>query len=259
VWGGIVGVPVEYGSQDYNDHHFHYGYMVRAAAILAESDAQFLTDYASMVDLLVDDYAGSATTAGLPEQRTFQPYLGHAAASGLVPFADGNNQESSSEAIQAWHAMARWGAVRGNAAMTDLGRAYYALETTTALLYWLGETTGVRPAGYTHTVVGIVWDAKLDFATWFSPMPEAIFGIQLIPLNEGSVYRANRGAAQIRSNELGSFAGGAPRMWGDLFVADLAVADPVRARKVLAAGVPREPSTGRAITRYWVELQAATR
>jgi endo-1,3(4)-beta-glucanase len=104
-----------------------------------------------------------------------------------------------------------------------------------------------------------VWDAKLDFATWFSPMPEAIFGIQLIPLNEGSVYRANRGAAQIRSNELGSFAGGAPRMWGDLFVADLAVADPVRARKVLAAGVPREPSTGRAITRYWVELQAATR
>jgi endo-1,3(4)-beta-glucanase len=232
---------------------------VRAAAILAESDAQFLADYGPMVDLLIDDYAGSLSTAGLPEQRVFQPYLGHSAASGLVPFADGNNQESSSEAVQAWHGMARWGAIRGNAAMTDLGRSYYALETNTALLYWLGETTGIRPAGYTHTVVGIVWDGKLDFATWFSPMPEAIFGIQLIPLNEGSVYRANKAAALVRSNELGSLAGGAPRMWGDLFVADLAVADPVKARKVIAAGVPREPSTPRSITRYWIELQATPR
>ena len=90
----------------------------------------------------------------------------------------------------------------------------------------------------------------------FSPMPEAIFGIQLIPLNEGSVYRANRAAASARNNELRSLAGGAPRMWGDLFVADLAVGDPAKARTVLAGGVPREPSTGRAITRYWIELQS---
>jgi endoglucanase Acf2 len=256
-WGGIVGIPNEFGSESYNDHHFHYGYHVRAAAILAESDPQFLTDYGSLVDLLVADYAGSPTIAGLPQQRVFQPYLGHSWASGLVPFADGNNQESSSEAIQAWHAMARWGAVRADPTMAEQGRAHYALETTTARLYWLGETTGVRPSKYAHTVVGILWDAKLDFATWFSAMPEAIFGIQLIPLNEGSAYRADAAAAQQRSNEVRSLAGGAPRMWGDLFAADLAVSDPVKARAALAANVAREPSTGRAITRYWIELQAA--
>jgi hypothetical protein len=33
-------------------------------------------------------------------------------------------------------------------------------------------------------------------------MAEAIFGIQLIPLNEGLAYRAIREAAQIRATEL---------------------------------------------------------
>ena len=87
-------------------------------------------------------------------------------------------------------------------------------------------------------------------------MPEAIFGIQLIPLNERSAYRANREADQIRATELRTLIGGPPRTWGDLLAADLAISDPATARTLVAAGVPRELSTGRAITRYWVELHA---
>ncbi len=32
---GIVGLTPSFGSDEYNDHHFHYGYFLYAAGILA--------------------------------------------------------------------------------------------------------------------------------------------------------------------------------------------------------------------------------
>ena len=248
VWGGLIAVPAEFGAQDYNDHHFQYGYLVRAAAVLAAADPGFARDYGDVVDLIVRDYAGSLAigpASGLPPFRAFNAYLGSSAASGLVPFADGNNQESSSEAVAAWEAVVRWGLVRGNTAMTTYGVAHYALESATARMYWLGEGL-TRPAGYRHTTAGIVWDAKVDYATWFDPKPESILGIQLLPLTFGAVYR---GPSVVRERELGA----QPRIWGDLFAADVALSDPAAARRRLDAGVTREESTSRALVRYWVE------
>ena len=61
-WGGIVGHPSEFGNSDfYNDHHFHWGYLIAAAAAVAEADPQFVTSYGSVVDLLVDDITGAET------------------------------------------------------------------------------------------------------------------------------------------------------------------------------------------------------
>jgi endo-1,3(4)-beta-glucanase len=102
-----------------------------------------------------------------------------------------------------------------------------------------------------------VWDAKIDYATWFDPKPESIMGIQLLPLTFGSLYRGDATQAAARSTELAHEVGGAPRVWGDLFAADLAVADPTAARKRLTGKLPREDSTSRAMVRYWVEMLAA--
>nr|BFE70538.1 hypothetical protein GCM10020092_038390 [Actinoplanes digitatis] len=258
VWGGITAVPAEFGSGDYNDHHFQYGYLVRAAAVLAESDPAFLRDYGGAVDLVARDYSGTLSgdgAPGFPAFRAFNAYLGHSAASGFAPFADGNNQESSSEAVAAWEAVTRWGIVSRNARLTTYGITHYALEAATARRYWLGEQ-GRRPAGYAHTVAGIVWDAKIDYATWFDPKPESITGIQLLPLTFGSLYRGDPEKAAARSAELARDIGGAPRVWGDLFAADLAVADPGAARRLLTPELSREESTSRAMVRYWVELLA---
>ncbi|AGL18399.1 endo-1,3(4)-beta-glucanase [Actinoplanes sp. N902-109] len=258
-WGGVIAVPAEFGSGDYNDHHFHYGYLVRAAAVLAEADPAFRRDYGGAVSLLARDYGGALSgegAAGFPPFRVFNAYLGHSAASGFAPFADGNNQESSSEAVAAWEALTRWGVVSGDAQLTSYGMTHYALEAATARRYWLGEE-GTRPAGYAHTVAGIVWDAKIDYATWFDPKPESITGIQLLPLTFGSLYRADAGKAAARAAELARAVGGEPRVWGDLFAADLALADPAAARRRLTAGLPREESTSRAMVRYWVEMLAA--
>jgi endoglucanase Acf2 len=252
-------VPAEFGSSDYNDHHFQYGYLVRAAAVLAQADPGFARDYGPAVDLVVRDYSGalaSGGTAGLPAFRVFNAYLGHSAASGFAPFADGNNQESSSEAVAAWEAVVRWGLVRQDMGLVTFGMTHYALEAATARAYWLGEGIG-RQSGYSHTGAGIVWDAKLDYATFFDPRPESVQGIQLLPLTLGSLYRADPKSAAARSAELARAAGGAPRTWGDLFAADLALTDPAAARRRLTPGLPREPSTSRALVRYWVELLAA--
>ncbi|MEU4624741.1 glycosyl hydrolase [Actinoplanes sp. NPDC023801] len=250
-WGGLIAVPAEFGAQDYNDHHFQYGYLVRAAAVLATADPGFARDYGDVVDLIVRDYAGSLAigpASGLPPFRAFNAYLGSSAASGFAPFADGNNQESSSEAVAAWEAVVRWGTVRGNAEMTGYGIAHYALEAATARMYWLGEGL-TREAGYAHTTAGIVWDAKIDYATWFDPKPESVLGIQLLPLTAGAFYR---GPSAARQKELGD----KPKVWGDLFAADLALSDPEAARRRLDAGVTREESTSRAMVRYWVEALA---
>jgi endo-1,3(4)-beta-glucanase len=253
-WGGLIAVPAEFGSNDYNDHHFQYGYLVRAAAVLAEADPAFLRDYGGAVSLVARDYSGTLSAkgaSGFPPFRAFNAYLGHSAASGFAPFADGNNQESSSEAVAAWEAVTRWGLVAKDADLATYGVTHYALEAATARMYWLGEGLR-RPAGYRHTVAGIVWDAKLDYATWFDPKPESIMGIQLLPLTFGSLYRMDAGQAKARAAQLP-----APTVWGDLFAADLALADPAAARSRLTVQLPREESTSRAMVRYWVEMLAA--
>jgi endo-1,3(4)-beta-glucanase len=255
-WGGLIAVPAEFGSNDYNDHHFQYGYLVRAAAVLAAADPGFRRDYGDTVDLVARDYAGSLSggsgSAGFPPFRVFNAYLGHSAASGFAPFADGNNQESSSEAVAAWEAVARWGLVHGDQDLVTYGVTHYAMEAATARMYWLGEGLA-RPPGYAHLTAGIVWDAKYDYATFFDAKPESVQGIQLLPLTIGSLYRADPKAAAARSKAIG----GSPAAWGDLFAADLAVADPAAASRRLGSSLSREDSTSRAMVRYWVELLAA--
>jgi endo-1,3(4)-beta-glucanase len=250
-WGGLIAVPAEFGSNDYNDHHFQYGYLVRAAAVLAAADPGFRRDYGDTVDLIARDYAGGLGAPGFPAFRVFNAYLGHSAASGFAPFADGNNQESSSEAVAAWEAVVRWGLVRGNHDLVTYGVTHYAMEAATARMYWLGEGLR-RPPGYGHLTAGIVWDAKYDYATFFDAKPESVQGIQLLPLTIGSLYRADPKAAAARAAAIG----GSPGAWGDLFAADLAVADPSAARQRLGSSLPREDSTSRAMVRYWVELLA---
>ncbi|QJY49513.1 glycosyl hydrolase [Pseudonocardia broussonetiae] len=222
VWRGIVGHPSEFGSNDYNDHHFHYGYLVRAAATLQRLGRPAGPARLAGIDLLVEDVMGS--TGHLPPFRVWNAYQGHSAASGFAAFADGNNQESSSEAVQAWEAIAAWGWATGRPEVAGPALARYAVEAAAANTYWLGQGL-VRPPGYAHTTAGIVWGGKIDFATFFDGRAEAVIGIQLLPFTFGSLYRAGP-AATARADEATAAGGGLPRLWPDLFVMERALGDP---------------------------------
>ena len=145
----ILGLNVSYtpeynfsGSDEFNDHHFHYGYFIYAAAILAQYDADFLSAHKDGINLLVADIANYKTGEELPLRRAYDPYAGHSWASGAAPFSDGNNQESSSEAINAWTGVALWGEVSGNDALEMQAGWLLSNEALTAQRYWLTSPEG---------------------------------------------------------------------------------------------------------------------
>lgn len=109
--------------QQLNDHHFHYGYLVRAAAEICRTEPTWCgaDQYGPMIELLIRDYAGGRDDAMFPYLRNFDPANGFSWASGKVNFARGNNNESTSEAANAYGAIVLYGLTP--AKMTSLNEA----------------------------------------------------------------------------------------------------------------------------------------
>ncbi|MET0303943.1 MAG: glycosyl hydrolase, partial [Microbacteriaceae bacterium] len=197
---GMVGFAASFGADEYNDHHFHYGYFLYAAAIAASDDDELRDDIAPVITLLAADLASGSASELFPARRTFDPYSGHSWASGFSPFGDGNNQESSSEAVAAWNGLALWAETAGDDDLDAEARWMLAAEAASARTYWTDfDRSDPAYADYEHGVVGIVWDGKRDYSTWFSPEPAAILGIQLIPMTGVSDYLAGD-PDRIRAN-----------------------------------------------------------
>ncbi|MFW2512898.1 glycosyl hydrolase [Demequina sp. SO4-13] len=180
---GVVGYATAFGSEQFNDHHFHYGYLLHAAAVMGTESPELADEIGPVLDLLAADIA-HGEGGPMPAIRAFDPVEGHSWASGFSPFADGNNQESSSEAVAAWNAVALWAEVRGDAALEERARWMLATEAEAARRLWLSPDLSPFPA-YEHSIVALQWGAKRDYATWFSPEPNAMLGIQLIPAVPG--------------------------------------------------------------------------
>ena len=90
-----------------------------------------------MVELLIRDIASTNREDLLfPHLRCFDVYAGHSWASGHAKFGDGNNQESSSESMNAWYGLMLWGEVTGNTKLRDTGIFLYNTERTAVEEYW---------------------------------------------------------------------------------------------------------------------------
>ncbi|WP_062303155.1 glycosyl hydrolase [Demequina subtropica] len=177
---GVVGLATAFGSEQFNDHHFHYGYLLYAAAVAGARDSELAERIAPVMDLVAEDIAAPGTSEAFPVRRAFDPVAGHSWASGISPFADGNNQESSSEAVLAWNAVALWAAVTDDDALGDSARWMLSAESEAATRLWLAPDLSEFPE-FAHGIVAIEWGAKRDYATWFSAEPAAMLGIQIIP------------------------------------------------------------------------------
>lgn len=178
-----IGLTPSFGSDELNDHHFHYGYLLAAAGLLSADDEGLADDLAPVMDLLAADIASATPSDELPQLRSFDPWFGHSWASGTSPFADGNNQESSSEAVNAWNGLGLWAQASGQDDLATQAAWMTSTEAASARAYWTAPDLD-DPAldGFGHEVFSISWGAKRDYATWFSPEPSAILGIQLIPM-----------------------------------------------------------------------------
>jgi endoglucanase Acf2 len=208
----------EFGNENLNDHHFHYGYYIRAASVLAQCDPGYLTMIQIPVNEMVADIATTnRSSTQFPYLRNFDVYEGHSWADGYATFADGNDQESSSEAIQAWYGIYLWGQVTHNSSLTTTGLYLYTTEIVSVKEYWFGQN-GLYTAPYQHAIASIVWGGKVDFATWFSSSTNAIYGIQLLPITPGSAYLGQLPAIAPYLADLSAHGGATDGYWGDLLL-----------------------------------------
>ena len=189
-WGGILAAGAErdpgaaFGQGYYNDHHFHYGYFLYAAAALARGDAAWAAAHGDAVRALARDIANpAAADPWFAVMRNKDWFDGHSWAAGLFEFADSRNQESSSEAVNAWYGLALWGLATGDARLHDLGRLLLATELRSVQAYWqiTSANDPYGPPFSDHKVVGVLWATKVDYATFFGGETELIHGIQMLP------------------------------------------------------------------------------
>lgn len=228
----ISRVP-EFGNEEGNDHHFHYGYYIRAAAILENYRPSNLDDK-KIIDEMVNDIASLASDK-YPRLRTFSIYEGHSWADGDAGFADGNNQESTSEALNAWYAISLWGGVNKNTDLVELGNWLYSQELVSTRTYWFGELNPF-PDGYNHKIASIIWGAKRDFATWFSGETMHIYGIQLLPITPASTYHLETISGKEYIDEIeDAYPSPSRHEWGDLYVSYLSFHDPMRAVSLVSS------------------------
>lgn len=238
-FGTITSYPEEYDAvKDMNDHHFHYGYWIRAAAEIGMLDPQWIlpSQWGGMVNLLVKDIATfERGRSDFPYLRNFDPYEGHAWASGVATSPDGNNQESSSEAVNAWAALMLWGTLTNNQALVDVGTYLYTTEIQAINHYWFDIHGVTLPKEYLNVEVSMVFGGKLAHNTWWIDEPRQIHGINLLPFTTASTYLATSPAFVKRNlealdKEIKIYESRGKRakpddIWQDLFAKYLALVD----------------------------------
>jgi endo-1,3(4)-beta-glucanase len=204
-WGGLVSSAdyisgtsgQDYGNTLYNDHHFHYGYFVYAAAVIGYLDPSWLNTGSNKawVNMLIRDYANSIDNDPYtPFSRMFDWFHGHSWASGLIEGWDGRNEESSSEDAMASYAIKVWGQVTGDANMEARGNLMLAIQARSLQSYFLyADDNTVGPTQFTRNkAAGILFDNKIDHTTYFGARPEYIEGIHMLPLMPFSTLTRTR-------------------------------------------------------------------
>jgi len=235
-WGTLIGYPASYGSNtQLNDHHFHYGYWIHAAALLGLYDPAWLSkpENTAFLDDLASDIATiDPHSPRYPTLRHFDAYAGHAWASGQAPFGDGQNEESTSEAVNAWAGLILFASETNNLPLRDAAIWMFTLETNAAFDYWFNDgPVRTFPQGFDRTQIANLFDGKADAATWFGNAPEFEHGIEFLPFTGASLY-LGRDPAYVRRNlaEVTRTSAGSIRrnsdLWPDLMEMYQAFYDP---------------------------------
>ncbi|MEM9481854.1 MAG: glycosyl hydrolase, partial [Verrucomicrobiota bacterium] len=188
-WGALIGSESSYNTDlDLNDHHFHYGYFIRAAAEIARHDRDWARDWGPMVELLIRDIVSIAPDDSMfPRLRCFDLYAGHSWASGHGAFADGNNQESSSESMNAWYGIIQWAEIAGKSELRDWALFLHNTERTAVEEYWFDVSGTNFPEDFPHEAIALVWGGQGGYWTWFSEHVDHIHGINWLPFTPSSI------------------------------------------------------------------------
>jgi len=176
-----------FGNAFYNDHHFHYGYFVYAAAVAAKYNPSWELQWRQEILTLVRDYANpSDADTSFPVTRHKDWFLGFSWAGGIPKPAsmNGRNQESTSEAINAYFAVYAYGAAVDSKQLKDLGRILTAMEVHSSDTYWhVSNETDIygKEFPFPYPTVGQIWSNMVNHQTYFGMETFFVEGIHLMP------------------------------------------------------------------------------
>ncbi|MBX9850194.1 MAG: T9SS type A sorting domain-containing protein, partial [Cytophagaceae bacterium] len=185
------------------DSHFHHGYLIFAAAIVAKFEpaaSTWAAQWGPMIELAIrninSELRPPAVSPGagvpwIPYLRYYDPYHGHSWAG-----SDASNQESVSEAINFAAGVAMWGETTGNNSLRDMGLMMFITETEAARMYWWdGQRRGINNGGncgyapnYGHYHGAIVGRGGVAYATYFGANVSYVHGITYVPITGASIW-----------------------------------------------------------------------
>ena len=196
--------------------------------------------------------------------RNFSPFEGHSWASGFEDPESGNNQESTSEAMNAWYGVILYGMASDNEKIKDLGIYLYTTELSAINSYWFDIDQDVLDSKYVkqgtnqikNNMASLVWSGKYDYATWFSADPAMVQGIQLLPITAGSYYLATN--KEYIKNSIETLKNkGNSKSWNDIWSEYLAMADPDGGFDRWGGSTPENGETNAHIYQFIKSLQKA--
>ena len=277
-WNTLLGVHESFGShQALNDHHFHYGYFVRAAAEICRVDPAWCSQerWGSMVEMLIRDYAAGRDDPEFPYLRHFDPAFGFSWASGSANYLLGNNNESTSEAANAYGAMILYGLVTDQPELVDRGVYLHSSSTATFWEYW-NDIDGFHeksaeyrnfPESYGKLTTSIIWGSGHVLTTWFSDALAHILGIQGLPVNGLVLYLGQYPdylqeyvALGLSETGNGKPSGLPDNQWRDIWWSIWAMTDAKSAlADMLSYGMDYTPEEGETLahTYHWVHTWQA--
>ncbi|KAG6959362.1 hypothetical protein JG687_00008832 [Phytophthora cactorum] len=192
----------DYGNGYYNDHHFHYGYFVYALAAIRKFDPDFIEKHAQACALILGDIGTPLLNSNtsffndlpvrllFPTARHKDWFVGHSYASGLFPMEDGKSQESSSEDLNAYYALALFSSLdekategQGDSSYHQYARLLLATELRSVKKYWhMSENSNIyEPVFSKNAMVGVVGEMSVVYNTWFGDRAVYIHGINMLP------------------------------------------------------------------------------
>ncbi|KAI3909116.1 hypothetical protein MKW92_044811 [Papaver armeniacum] len=181
----------DFGFGVYNNHHYYLGHFLYAIAVLARFDLAWGEKYRPQAYSLMEDFMNFNTKINphYLRLRNFDLWKLHSWAGGLNEFADRRNQQSTSEAVNAYYSAALLSLSYGDMEFVAISSTIAAMEIQAAQTWWhVKEGSGRQ---YEHEfskqnrVVGVLWANKRDIGLWFTPpnWRECRVEIQVLPLS----------------------------------------------------------------------------
>lgn len=210
LYGGVTSTAnnggdtsLDFGAGYYNDHHFHYGYIIHAAAIVGYVDqlegGTWAESNKGLINALIRDVANpSSDDPYFPISRLFDWFQGHSWAAGLFTNENGKNEESSSEDVNFSYAMKLWGKVIGDKAMESRGDLMLQIQKHSMNSYFLySDDNTIEPLSIVaNKVSGVLYENKIWYNTFFGSSTEYIHGIHMMPITPASTIV--RGTSFVR-------------------------------------------------------------